>query len=89
MRETAGFTCKRRAGGESVLLETAGFPLGTLAGEEWGELQLDLRPGDVVLLFTDGVVEAKNRQGEEFGFVRLAQAVAQGQSSGEMLSTVE
>ena len=61
----------RRAGGECVWLETAGFPLGTLAGEEWGELQLDLRPGDVVLLFSDGIIEAMDERREMFGFDRL------------------
>jgi sigma-B regulation protein RsbU (phosphoserine phosphatase) len=41
-----------------------------------------------VVLFTDGVVEAKNRQGEEFGFLRLAQVVAGSSSAGEILARV-
>lgn len=61
----------RRASGECVWLETAGFPLGTLAGEEWRDIRLELAPGDVLLLFSDGIVEAMNRQREMFGFERL------------------
>lgn len=70
------------------LEEVVSLALGILPDTRYDEDSLVLDQGDVVLLFTDGVVEAKNRQGEEFGFVRLAQAVAQGQSSGEMLSKV-
>jgi phosphoserine phosphatase RsbU/P len=33
-------------------------------------------PGDVLLLFTDGIIEATNASGEEFGNTRLAQALA-------------
>jgi serine phosphatase RsbU (regulator of sigma subunit) len=35
------------------------------------ETSLQLGPGDVMLLFTDGVIETRNAQGEEFGFKRL------------------
>lgn len=33
--------------------------------------QLDLQPGDIVVLYTDGVVEARNAEGREFGVNRL------------------
>jgi sigma-B regulation protein RsbU (phosphoserine phosphatase) len=36
----------------------------------------ELRSGDVLVLYTDGVTEARNRQGERFGPERLAAAVA-------------
>lgn len=41
-----------------------------------GEATVELRPGDALLLCTDGVVEAKNLRGEEFGFEGLHHAVA-------------
>ena len=37
-------------------------------------------PGDIVVFYTDGVTEAENPFGEEFGFERLAEVVRQGSS---------
>jgi phosphoserine phosphatase RsbU/P len=48
----------------------------------------DLSPGDVVVFYTDGVTEAENRLGEEFGMERLSAAVRSGSSlSAEDLMT--
>lgn len=66
----------RRANGECAWIETAGFPLGTFVAAQWRETRADLAPGDVLLLFSDGIVEAMNREREMFGFERLAAVVA-------------
>jgi len=42
------------------------------------ETTLQLGPGDVMLLFTDGVIEARNRQGVEFGIDRLRALLLEG-----------
>jgi sigma-B regulation protein RsbU (phosphoserine phosphatase) len=39
------------------------------------EYYLTTEPGEVLVLYTDGVTEAQNPQGEEFGRDRLADAV--------------
>jgi serine phosphatase RsbU (regulator of sigma subunit) len=39
------------------------------------ETEARLEPGDILLLYTDGVVEATNRQREQFGVDRLARAL--------------
>jgi sigma-B regulation protein RsbU (phosphoserine phosphatase) len=55
-------------------------PLG-LSLEEVCELaSADLSPGDLVVLYTDGVTEAQNRLGEEFGMGRLSDTVRRGSS---------
>jgi serine phosphatase RsbU (regulator of sigma subunit) len=55
-------------------------PIG-LSPEEICELaSADLSPGDVVVFYTDGVIEAENRLGEEFGMARLSATVRRGSS---------
>ncbi|MBN2097081.1 MAG: SpoIIE family protein phosphatase [Candidatus Omnitrophica bacterium] len=60
-----------------------GMPLGLMAEAVFEEKQLKLQPKDLVLLYTDGVTEARNSQGAEFGEERLIQALTgkQGVSS--------
>ncbi|MBC8162947.1 MAG: SpoIIE family protein phosphatase [Roseiflexaceae bacterium] len=48
-----------------------GVPLGVGAGGAPAELHAELRPGDRVLLVSDGVIEARNAYGELFGYERL------------------
>jgi phosphoserine phosphatase RsbU/P len=48
-------------------LEAGGVPLGIHSGSTYTMDSVDLRPGDVLVLYTDGVVEAFNQAGEEFG----------------------
>jgi len=64
------------AGGAS-LVETEGdtFPLGILEEVDYQETQLQLAPGDSVVFYTDGIVEAMNEQEEMFGFDRLTEVV--------------
>jgi sigma-B regulation protein RsbU (phosphoserine phosphatase) len=62
---------------EANLVETRGdtFPLGILDDAEYEETQLKLEPGDKVVFYTDGIVEAMNGQEEMFGFDRLLDVV--------------
>jgi sigma-B regulation protein RsbU (phosphoserine phosphatase) len=53
-------------------LTTLGVPLGIVTGAVIEQQALALEPGDVVLFYTDGVTEALNLAGEEFGAERLA-----------------
>ncbi|PYT71988.1 MAG: serine/threonine protein phosphatase [Acidobacteria bacterium] len=65
----------RRANGAFESLETGGLPLGIKIGAEYQTATLELRPGDALILFTDGVVEAFNESGEEFGNSRWLGAI--------------
>jgi sigma-B regulation protein RsbU (phosphoserine phosphatase) len=46
-------------------------PLGLLVEVEYDETTVDLRPGDVVLFASDGILESANTEEEEFGPDRL------------------
>jgi serine phosphatase RsbU (regulator of sigma subunit) len=51
---------------------TGGFPLGFDKGSEYAELEVAFHPGDRLLLYTDGIIEARNDDTqEEFGNHRL------------------
>lgn len=78
----------RRADGACSWLPTAGYPLGTHAPAQWYDLRIELAPGDLLLLFSDGVVEAMNAERELFGFDRLAELVAGLDRSADAHTTV-
>ena len=51
------------------------LPLGVLADEQYSESSTDIQSGDLIFLYSDGLTEAKNPAGEEFGLERLGQLV--------------
>ena len=57
---------------------TAGLPLGVLPDAEFDVQVLALEPGETFVLFTDGVTEARNGDGEYYGIERLKACVAAG-----------
>ncbi|MCH8048379.1 MAG: PP2C family protein-serine/threonine phosphatase [Planctomycetes bacterium] len=64
------------AGDAFTTLAATGFPLGVVDDTEYelGE-SVEMAPGDVVLLCTDGIVEAVDRDGRPFGEERLRQII--------------
>jgi serine phosphatase RsbU (regulator of sigma subunit)/uncharacterized membrane protein YecN with MAPEG domain len=54
-----------------VSLSKTGIPLGMFEGMEWQQTQVQIQPGDLLLLYTDGVTEAQNAANEEYGDDRL------------------
>jgi sigma-B regulation protein RsbU (phosphoserine phosphatase) len=48
----------------------------------YGEIEFELKRGDLIILTSDGVVEAFNEREELFGFERLEQAIACGPQTG-------
>lgn len=65
-----------RRNGECVRLEDGGPVIGAFPGSKYGQREIKLNEGDKLLLFTDGVTEARNEAGEEFGEDRLQECVA-------------
>jgi sigma-B regulation protein RsbU (phosphoserine phosphatase) len=56
-----------RADGSTELLEAGGLPLGMMEGFPYEEGRAELAPGDVLVLYTDGVTEAENAGGDQLG----------------------
>jgi phosphoserine phosphatase RsbU/P len=54
----------------------SGFPLGLFPRQSYDQCRLLLSPGDLVLLFTDGIVEAENPTGQPFDLDQLRNAFA-------------
>jgi sigma-B regulation protein RsbU (phosphoserine phosphatase) len=52
-------------------LTLTGLPLGIEADAAYEQRTLRLKPGDLILLYTDGVTDALNAQGQDFGMERL------------------
>jgi serine phosphatase RsbU (regulator of sigma subunit) len=65
----------RRANGTLETLAVGGLPLGIRSDGNYETASLELRPGDALIFFTDGVVEAFNESGEEFGNERWLSAI--------------
>jgi sigma-B regulation protein RsbU (phosphoserine phosphatase) len=61
--------------GDIATIEASGFPLGIFYDGEYGVEQLQLMPGDILFLYTDGLTEAKNNMDEEFGAERLIKVI--------------
>jgi sigma-B regulation protein RsbU (phosphoserine phosphatase) len=60
-----------RAQGERIELEATGMPVGLMEGAEFTLESLLLSPGDLVVIYSDGVTEAQNQNREFFGKKRL------------------
>ena len=65
----------RRANGDMEKLDIGGVPLGIHAAAEYETSTKDLHPGDALIFFTDGVVEAFDENGVEFGNERWLAAI--------------
>jgi sigma-B regulation protein RsbU (phosphoserine phosphatase) len=65
-----------REAGTVQWLEPSGAPVGMFPDSSYQESVLQLNPGDVVIAYTDGVVDARNPGGEEWGVEGLLKATA-------------
>jgi serine phosphatase RsbU (regulator of sigma subunit) len=74
----------RRSNDSAEELRARGMPLGLLAGMEYEEQGVSLSEGESVLLYSDGLVEAHDPEGEMFGFPRLKALVAEYGEKGSL-----
>jgi sigma-B regulation protein RsbU (phosphoserine phosphatase) len=68
-------------------LDATGPLLGTLEAATYKERQTEIHPGDVLVLYTDGVTEAMSPAGELFGMDRLHEVIRAraGEGAGAVL----
>jgi sigma-B regulation protein RsbU (phosphoserine phosphatase) len=71
-------------------LDAAGLPLGLFTDSTYEEGAIHLQPGDTVIAYTDGVIEAVNPSGEEWGLEGIKNAVleSKAQSADELVDAI-
>jgi phosphoserine phosphatase RsbU/P len=62
-------------GGQVETVQAEGFPLGMFKDVNYEEFTLSTRPGDAIIFFSDGIVDAVNDKEEMFGDARLTALV--------------
>jgi serine phosphatase RsbU (regulator of sigma subunit) len=65
----------RRANGLIERLDVGGLPLGIQPDAKYESASVTLAPGDWLIIFTDGLVEAENARQEEYGETRLLSVI--------------
>jgi len=78
--------CTRRHDGPTDELRARGMPLGLMPGMSYEEREAFLEPGECVLLYSDGLIEAHDPQGEMFGTLRLRDLLAEHPRVGKDLT---
>ncbi|HXW92941.1 MAG TPA: SpoIIE family protein phosphatase [Terriglobales bacterium] len=61
--------------GKTEIIEATGLPLGLFDDAEYEEFSFNGKPGDVFVLFSDGILDARNKAGDLFGRARLEQII--------------
>jgi len=63
-------------GGTTEMIDATGLPLGLFDDADYDELTFRAKPGDLFVLFSDGILDARNQAGDLFGRHRAEQIVA-------------
>jgi serine phosphatase RsbU (regulator of sigma subunit) len=64
-----------QASGDMIKLDIGGLPIGVMQNSVYREGQIEFRPGDALVVYSDGITESVNDAGEEFGESRLTDVV--------------
>jgi sigma-B regulation protein RsbU (phosphoserine phosphatase) len=89
----AGHNPALRVGADGTVTElgATGVPIGLLPVIDYATEEISLGPGDSVVIYTDGITEAANPQGEEYGLGRLQELALRRRASSaeELIETLE
>ena len=67
--------CAHGDGSGVGFLDVSGIPLGLLPDSKYEEHVIEIQEGDLIVLYTDGIAERRDPEGEEFGLKRLSELV--------------
>ncbi|MDP9051784.1 MAG: GAF domain-containing protein, partial [Acidobacteriota bacterium] len=70
-----GAGCVAEDGFSVTTVQAEGFPLGLFPNAEYEELTIAAKPGDLLVFFSDGIVDAENADGDMFGTERLTEVL--------------
>jgi len=62
--------------GKNEVVEATGLPLGLFDEAEYDEFEFKMKPGDMFVFFSDGILDARNRKGDLFGRGRVEAIIA-------------
>jgi sigma-B regulation protein RsbU (phosphoserine phosphatase) len=63
--------------GKNNVIEATGLPLGLFDDASYDEFRFKMKPGDMFVFFSDGILDARNRKGDLFGRGRVEQIIAE------------
>jgi len=63
-------------GGKNEIIEATGLPLGLFDDAEYDEFKFRMKPGEMFVFFSDGILDARNRKGDMFGRGRVEKIIA-------------
>ena len=80
--------CHQQHNGSATELRARGMPLGLMPDMRYEQESATLKPGDGILFYSDGLVEARDQRGTIFGFPRLKSLVAEHPFGAKGLITI-
>lgn len=75
-----------RADGRIEQVGSTGPVVGILGTAQWSSIEIRLEPGDTLLLYTDGLVEAQSAEGKEFGIDGIESSLNVGRASARQVA---
>jgi sigma-B regulation protein RsbU (phosphoserine phosphatase) len=63
--------------GKNNVIEATGLPLGLFDDADYDEFRFKMKPGDMFVFFSDGILDARDRGGEMFGRGRVEKIIAE------------
>jgi sigma-B regulation protein RsbU (phosphoserine phosphatase) len=64
-------------GGKNESIEATGLPLGLFDEADYEEFKFRMKPGDMFVFFSDGILDARNHKGEMFGRGRVEKLITE------------